>query len=140
MEIPTPQELMRQAVLMQETLKGTSELPVFMVIQAAREYNGNSEVSVALSRVIMKPSDILSALDFYITYNDRLGPKKLNKLSKQVQKGLAAAFNKFSYFDFQKCSDSHSRIKYRDALFLVHPKPNNKAQQEVFDKLAGKRI
>jgi len=58
----------------------------------------------------------------------------LNKLSKQVQYGVAAAFNKFDAYQFAKYNRDGA-IKLKDALFVVHPKAKDAAQQDLFNKI-----
>lgn len=65
--------------------------------------------------------------------------KKLNKLSKQVQKGLADAFNRFDEYQFSKYNRD-AEVTLRDALFLVHPKAKSEEQQTVFNKIAAKEL
>jgi hypothetical protein len=60
--------------------------------------------------------------------------KKLNRLSKQLQKGLAEAFNSFDEYQFAKYNRD-TDVKLKDALFLVHPKAKDEAQQVLFDKI-----
>jgi 60 kDa SS-A/Ro ribonucleoprotein len=84
--------------------------------------------------VIQRADEITEILAFYQAANSRNGIKKLNKLSKQVQKGLATAFNKFDEYQFAKYN-RQTEIKLQDALFLVHPKAKSNEQQTLFDKI-----
>jgi 60 kDa SS-A/Ro ribonucleoprotein len=63
----------------------------------------------------------------------------LNKLSKQIQKGLSAAFNRFDEYQFAKYNRA-TNIKLKDALFLVHPKAKDEAQQALFNKIAEDKL
>jgi hypothetical protein len=67
--------------------------------------------------------------------NDRKYNKKLNKFSKQIQKGLAQVFNNFDEYQFAKYNRD-AEVKLKDALFIVHPKAKDEAQQLLFDKIA----
>ena len=67
------------------------------------------------------------------------GTKKLNKLSKQIQKGLSDAFNRFDEYQFAKYN-SNAEVKLRDALFLVHPKAKDESQQTIFNKIAANEL
>ncbi len=51
-----------------------------------------------------------------------------------MQKGLAAAFNKFDEYQFAKYNRD-ATVKLKDVLFLVHPKAKDEAQQALFDKI-----
>ncbi|MBI3233634.1 MAG: TROVE domain-containing protein, partial [Bacteroidetes bacterium] len=65
--------------------------------------------------------------------------KKLNKLSKQIQKGLSESFNSFDEYQFAKYNRA-AEIKLRDALFLVHPKAKDETQQIIFNKIAADEL
>jgi hypothetical protein len=81
----------------------------------------------------------MELLAYYQVANNRKAVKKLNRLSKQVQKGLAAAFNKFDEYQFAKYNRS-TEVKLRDALFLVHPKAKDEAQQALFNKIVKQEL
>ena len=65
--------------------------------------------------------------------------KKLNKLSKQIQKGLASSFNRFDEYQFAKYN-RNTDVKLKDALFLVHPKAKDDLQQGIFNKIASDNL
>lgn len=109
--------------------------PVVLATELAKASDGNGLVSKAIGRVVQRPDEIMEILAYYQFANARTGAKKLNKLSKQVQKGLAASFNKFDEYQFAKYNRD-AAVKLRDALFLVHPKPKDEAQQALFNKIA----
>jgi hypothetical protein len=47
---------------------------------------------------------------------------------------LAEAFNRFDEYQFAKYNRD-AKVKLKDALFLVHPKAKDEAQQALFDKI-----
>jgi 60 kDa SS-A/Ro ribonucleoprotein len=51
-----------------------------------------------------------------------------------VQRGVADAFNKFDEYQLAKYNRDGA-IKLKDALFIVHPKAKNDAQQAIFNKI-----
>lgn len=102
---------------------------------SAQNKTGNSVVAKTVSNVVHRADEITELLAYYQMANDRQGIKKLNKLSKQIQKGLAEAFNRFDEYQFAKYNRA-TEIKLRDALFLVHPKAKDEAQQVLFNKIA----
>jgi len=105
-----------------------------LVAELARQHTGDSLVSRSISRVICRADEITELLAYYQFSNARQGTKRLNRLSKQVQKGIALAFNKFDEYQFAKYNRA-AEVKLRDALFLVHPKAKDEAQQNLFDKI-----
>lgn len=109
-------------------------IPLVLAVELAKRNSGNSIVSKAVQGVVQRADEITELLAYYQAANRREGVKKLNKLSKQVQKGLAGAFNEFDEYQFAKYNRD-SALKLRDALFLVHPKAKDEAQQELFNKI-----
>lgn len=110
-------------------------VPLVLTVELAKGASGTSAVSKTVSNVIQRADEISELLAYYQLANNRTGTKKLNRLSKQVQKGLALSFNKFDEYQFAKYNRD-ANVKFRDALFLVHPKAKDESQQEVFNKIA----
>lgn len=114
-------------------------VPLVLTVELAKYSNGNNLVGKLTERVVQRADEISELLAYYQLSNQRKGMKKLNKLSKQMQKGLSGAFNKFDEYQFAKYNRD-ATVKLRDALFLVHPKPKNDEQQALFNKIAGNTL
>lgn len=110
-------------------------IPLVLAVELAKQHQGDDLVRKLVARVIQRADEITELLACYQSANGRKGTKKLGQLSKQLQKGLADAFNKFDEYQFAKY-DRATDVKLRDALFLVHPKAKDEAQQVLFDKIA----
>lgn len=111
-------------------------IPLVLVVELAKIHSGDSLVSRLTSRVIQRADEITELLAYYQLANQRTGKeaKKLGKLSKQIQLGLAQSFNKFDSYQFSKYSRG-GEISLKDALFLVHPKAITEEQQALFDRI-----
>ncbi|CAC9974989.1 TROVE domain-containing protein [Flavobacterium panici] len=114
-------------------------VPLVLVVELAKIYSGDSLISKMITHVIQRADEITELLAYYQMANERNGVKKLNRLSKQIQKGLAVSFNKFDEYQFAKYNRD-GVVKLKDALFLVHPKAKDKAQQAIFDKLVNNTL
>lgn len=110
-------------------------VPLVICVELAKYASGTDTVSRTVSNVIQRADEITELLAYYQMANARTGTKKLNRLSKQVQKGLVASFNKFDEYQFAKYNRA-TEVKLRDALFLVHPKAKDENQQALFNKIA----
>ncbi|PSK94343.1 TROVE domain-containing protein [Taibaiella chishuiensis] len=110
-------------------------IPVLLAVELARVHAGDNLVSNVIRNIVLRADEIKEVLACYQLSNSREATKKLNRLSKQVQKGLAQAFNRFDEYQFAKYNTA-SEIKLKDALFLVHPKAKDEAQQQLFNKIA----
>lgn len=111
-------------------------VPLVLIVELAKIYSGDSLISKMIANVIQRADEITELLAYYQMANDRNGVKKLNRLSKQIQKGLAVSFNKFDEYQFAKYNRDGA-VKLKDALFLVHPKAKDDLQQELFNKIVN---
>jgi 60 kDa SS-A/Ro ribonucleoprotein len=115
-------------------------MPLVLAIELAKINKGNDLVSRTVTRVIQRADELTETLAYYTLANQRVGQTKgLNKLSKQVQHGVAAAFNKFDEYQLAKYNRDGA-IKLKDVLFIVHPKAKNAAQQAIFDKIVKNEL
>ncbi|RZK38063.1 MAG: TROVE domain-containing protein [Hymenobacter sp.] len=109
-------------------------VPLVLVTELAKLHTGDSLVARVTNGIVNRADEITELLACYELLNEREGTKKLNRLSKQLQKGLALAFNRFDEYQFAKYN-RNTGVKLRDALFLVHPKAKDEGQQALFDKI-----
>jgi hypothetical protein len=110
-------------------------IPLLLVVELARVHSGDNLVGRTIEQVIMRADEIMELLMCYQWRNPQPGIKKLGRLSHQVQVGLQAAFNKFDEYQFAKYNRSNLEVKLRDALFLIHPKAKDDAQQISLTRL-----
>lgn len=129
-------EFVARLAVYARTQMNLRSVPLVLSVELAKIASGTNVVSRAVSNVIQRADEITELLAYYQTANARTGTKKLNRLSRQVQKGLVASFNKFDEYQFAKYN-RETDVKLRDALFLVHPKAKDEAQQELFNKIAA---
>lgn len=113
--------------------------PVVLATELAKIHRGDSLVSKTVEHIVQRPDEIMELLAYYQMANNRTAVKKLNKISKQIQKGLAGSFNKFDEYQFAKYNRD-TEVKLRDALFLVHPKAKDEVQQALFNKIAKQEL
>jgi hypothetical protein len=121
------------AVYARESLNLRS-VPLVLCVELARLHRGDNLVSRLVARVVQRPDEITELLAYYAQANGRSGTKILNRLSKQLQKGLALSFNRFDGYQLAKY-DRDGAVRLRDALFLVHPHAKDEAQQALFNQL-----
>ncbi|AWM14128.1 TROVE domain-containing protein [Flavobacterium sediminis] len=111
-------------------------VPLVLVVELAKIYSGDSLISKMIVQVIQRADEITELLAYYQMANARTGTKRLNRLSKQLQKGVATSFNRFDEYQFAKYNRK-GRVSLKDALFLTHPKAKDEAQQLIFNKIAS---
>lgn len=115
-------------------------IPLFLVVELAKVHSGDNLVSRTIEKVVMRADEIMELLICYQWRNPKKGVKKLASLSHQVQAGLQSVFNRFDEYQFAKYNRDNLEVKLRDALFIVHPKAKDEAQQALFDKIASKSL
>lgn len=111
-------------------------VPLVLAVELAAQHNGDGLVAALTETVVQRTDEITELLSYYALSNTRTETKQLNKLSKQLQKGLAAAFNSFDEYQFAKYNRA-TNIRLKDALFIVHPKAKDEAQQALFNKIVN---
>ncbi len=110
-------------------------IPIVLTVELAKLYKGKDLILKMTEGIIQRADEITELLSYYAIANNRTDVKKLNKLSKQIQKGIANSFNKFDEYQFGKYNGKKT-VSLKDALFLSHPKPKDEAQQIIFNKIA----
>lgn len=112
-------------------------IPLLLVVELAKVHSGDDLVSRTVEKVVQRADEIMELLTCYQWRNPSSGIKKLGRLSSQIKKGLQNAFNNFDEYQFAKYNRSNLEVKLRDALFLIHPKAKDEAQQAIFDKIVN---
>jgi 60 kDa SS-A/Ro ribonucleoprotein len=129
-------EFVAKLAVYARTKMNLRSIPMVLSVELAKKASGNSIVSKTINRVVLRADEITELLAYYQIANERIQTKKLNRLSKQIQKGLIASFNNFDEYQFAKYN-RNTEVKLKDALFLVHPKAKDPAQQLIFNKIAS---
>jgi len=137
-KINKPEFVAKLAVYTREKMYLRS-VPLALVCELANIHSGNNLLRKMTSRVIQRADEITELLACYLQANNRTGTKKLNKISKQLQKGIADAFNKFNEYQFAKYNRA-GEITLKDALFLTHPKAITETQQTLFNKIVEDKL
>lgn len=134
-----PQFVAKLAVYTREKMY-LRTVPLVLTVELAKLHKGDDLVGKLTGRVIQRADEITELLAYYTLANNRgEAAKKLNRLSKQMQKGLVTAFNKFDEYQFAKY-DRKTAITLKDALFIVHPKAKDDTQQSLFNKIVNDEL
>ena len=109
-------------------------IPLQLTVNLVRHPDTRARMLVAdtVQNVVQRADELTELLSLY--WKDGKTP-----LSNQLKKGLAAAFTKFSPYQLAKYNRDNA-IKLRDVMFMVHPKPKDKAQEVTFNQLASNTL
>jgi 60 kDa SS-A/Ro ribonucleoprotein len=133
-----PEKVAQIAIEARTSMK-LRHVPLLLTVEMAKLASHRPLVAATAEAVIQRADELAEILSVYAEQNKRTGPKKLNKLSKQLQKGIAAAFQKFDEYSLAKYNQDNA-IKLRDVLFTVHAKPKNRAQKALWTRLVNKEL
>lgn len=89
-------------------------------------------LSDTLASLMTRPDDLPEMLALYW----KNGKKPL---SAQLKKAFAKAFPKFDEYQLAKYNRQQD-ITLRDIMFLAHPKPTSKAQEDLFKRLVNNEL
>jgi hypothetical protein len=121
-----PQQLADLAVEARSSFN-LRHVPLLLLAELAkRKFAGTA---AAIEKTIQRPDELAEFVSVY--WRDGKRP-----LAKQIKKGLALAFRKFDAYSLAKYNRDGA-IKLRDVLFLVHAKPKDEAQGEVWKHLVN---
>ena len=126
-----------QLAVYTRTVMNLRSIPLLLLVELAKVHSGDDIVSRAVGKTVLRADEISELLMCYQWRNPSSGVKKLGKLSRQIQNGLKDAFNRFDEYQFAKYDRKDAEVKLKDALFLVHPKAKDAAQQVLFDKIVA---
>lgn len=104
-------------------------IPLLLCVALARQ--GKLD-QTTLNFVIQRPDELTEFLAIY--WKEGKCP-----IASQAKKGLCKAFCKFNEYQLAKYNRDKA-VKLQDVMFLTHPKPKDKEQEEVFKKLANKTL
>lgn len=92
-------------------------------------------VADVIPQVVRRADELAELVAIHCHLND-VGPDRAKKvLSAGMKRGLARAFRNFDEYQLAKY-DRGGAIKLRDVLFMAHPKPADKEQEQLWKRLA----
>lgn len=106
--------------------------PLMLLVALTRTGSGTPLVAQTIERVIQRADELTEFLALYWRHGRK-------PLSKQMKKGLAAAFGKFDAYQLAKY-DREGPVKLRDVLFLVHAKPKDETQAALWKQVADRTL
>jgi len=106
--------------------------PLLLASEMATHPPSRPLVARTLEAIVERADELAEFLALY--WKDGRKP-----LAAQVKKGLARAFTKFDAYQLAKYNRDNA-IKLRDVMFLVHPKPKDEEQAQVWKQLAEKTL
>lgn len=109
-------------------------VPLLLLTALCRTGAGTRLVSDTIERVVSRADEPGELLALYWKVNGKDKP-----ISKQLKVGLAATLRKFSPYALAKYNRD-AEVKLRDVLFLVHAKPKDEAQADLWKKLAANNL
>jgi 60 kDa SS-A/Ro ribonucleoprotein len=119
-------------------------VPLLLCSVLARTGAGSRLVGDTIADTIQRADELSEFLAVYAKVNG-VEPKALKKkLSAQVKKGLATAFQKFDRYQlakyFSPSAESGQPIKARDVMFMAHPRPKNDEQAQLWKQLVAGEV
>jgi 60 kDa SS-A/Ro ribonucleoprotein len=111
-------------------------IPLILMVELAIVHNGDDIVKRTANAVINRADEIAEALAYW-KHTLKLEALGKRAISKQLRLGLADAFHKFDEYQFSKYKGKGNIVSLRDAMFIVHPKPRDKEQEALFNRIAS---
>ena len=122
--------LAREARLLQK-LRHT---PLFLAVEMCKYPETRQYVDALLPEIITRADMLTDFVAIYWKENGNGAP-----ICNKAKKGLAEAFHNFNEYKLAKY-DRDAEIKLRDVMFLCHPKPTNKYEENLYKKVADRAL
>lgn len=134
-----PAERVAAIAVEARTRQKLRHVPLLIAREMLRHAEHRKLVGSLLPEVIRRPDEITEFLALY--WAGQKGEAK-SPLAKQAKVGLRAAFGRFadSAYSLAKYRGEGKAFTLRDAMFLVHPRPENPVQAENFRLLANNEL
>lgn len=116
------------------TMQKLRHIPLFLAVQMCKHDDTRAYVKDILPKIITR-ADMLT--DFLALYWKENGDGAA--ICNAAKKGLAEAFHNFNEYKFAKY-DREAPVRLRDVMFMVHPKPKNALEKELFNKIAERKL
>jgi len=107
-------------------------VPLFMISEMAKYPSHRKHVEQLINSVCTRADQLTDLLSIYWR-NGRV------PLANSIKRGLASAFTKFDEYQLAKY-DRDAPVLLRDVMFLTHPKPQSKEQEEMFKRVASRTL
>lgn len=103
--------------------------PLFLCLQMLKhpQKEDRNIIGETIAEVIQRADELAEIWSIYRKIGGKSEPR-------QLKAGVAKAFRKFNEYELAKYNRDGA-VKLRDALFMSHAKPENKAQAKLWDRL-----
>lgn len=108
-------------------------VPLFLCVQMLKHPDKRvpalaNMVGDTIEKVIQRADELAEIWAIYRKCGGKSEPR-------QLKAGVAKAFRKFSAYELAKYNRADATVKLRDALFMSHAKPKDKAQAKIWKQL-----
>lgn len=117
-------------------LQKLRHIPLFITVEMCKYPEHKKYVEEVLLRIMTRPDMVT---DFLALYQKENGLSKLKKLPHAVMRAIGECFNNFTEYQLAKY-DRNGAIKLRDALFLSHARPDSPYREDLFRRIAERKL
>jgi len=115
-------------------------LPIMLLVESTAHPATRAFVRRYTPSIVRRADELAEAVAaFKHRYGDIGDKSKKGMLSNPLKRGLADAFQNFNEYQLSKY-DRDGEVKLRDVLRIVHPKPRDKAQAELWKRVIERSL
>lgn len=127
------EEVARIAIQAKQDMR-LRHVPLLLAREMLRTKKGREQFGYVAQHIFLRPDDISEFLAIYWKDN------KDEPLAKQAKKHVGNAFRKFDEYQLAKYNGGQKIIKLRDALRILRPVPDTKAQSNLWKRLVKGKL
>lgn len=110
--------------------------PIYLlVLSSLKKDNRNGNVRTYVPKIIRRADELSEVVAAYISIS---GSK--NRMPNALRRGIADAFLNFKEYDFSKYKSSRNSVKLSDVVKIVHPKPKDDEQSDLYKRIIENKL
>jgi hypothetical protein len=113
--------------------------PIFLLVEASAHQTCKPYLKQYTKSIISRVDELTETLALFIQRNGQIGSRGKASIPNSLKEGLADAFHSFNEYQYGKY-DQNGIVKLKDVLRLVHPKPKDEKESELFKKIRDRTL
>lgn len=114
-------------------------IPIVLLVESCK-HQSKKFVRRYTTSIIRRADELAEAMAYYKFRNGDIGDvEKKGMMCNPLKRGLADAFHSFNEYQYAKY-DRDGDVKIKDVMKVVHPKPRNPKESQLFKKILNRNL
>jgi len=115
-------------------------VPMVLLVEACKYPESKKFVRKYTPDIIQRADELTQVIAYWTETNGHIGNKApKGMLCNSLKRGIADTFGKFDEYQLAKY-DRDGAVKLKDVLAIVHPKPKDDVQKELWNRVLDRKL